>query len=404
LNLITRKKQIIPIKYEVSDKEMEDLKLKKIKKLSNFILFFSIFSLILVLFLPWISVEYSGDTSGTLCFNYEMMKQSTSGLINEIANRLNLVILALWCIIILAMSVFLGTILYLSKKSRFFGNLMMLIGGLNVVFHFVVLFSVAILVKDISDLSSVSLSCFLPSFSFAYIILILIFTSSLISNLLVINVFPVTIKYFKNVKKKPSEKHDLKPIVEKTKTEKPVLKQEEPIPKTIAHTKKMETEEWSNDEKTDTKEEPIGEEKVETDEDLSNVKIKQVEKPFFEGKPVDLDKKHRKFLEEEPSIKEEKQEKTVVPVKQKIEETKEVEKEKEPEMEHTFESALSSAIEKKKKEQTREPVQPEKKEEKVEKKKVKVRCLECKHIFTAEIGPGISKFKCPNCGKEGNAK
>ena len=94
--------------------------------------------------------------------------------------------------------------------------------------------------------------------------------------------------------------------------------------------------------------------------------------------------------------------------KEELSEKKEPEQ-KIKELHESFENALNSAIEKKqiKKEgkKTDEKIKENKKEIlKPQIRKFIVRCPQCKEIFSAEKSEGVTKIKCPHCGKEGVIK
>ena len=366
---------------------MDNEPVNHVKKLSISILFISITSLILISFLPWIAIN--PYNTGEQHLNFKMMKESDYSFLENSTNFLRVVEVIFWAIIIIAILSLFSSVLCLSKNSKKLSNILMAIGCSIIILVGMNLIYTISFIKEINDDNLIFHANIFGPFSYAYLLFILLIILLVFSIFYTINILTLLVECFRSKDKEIRKS-------EETKKEEPKKKDA----KTIAHKNKLQTEEWTEEIEKEEESPPIEEDEDINDDANQDIEIKQVEKSYFENKTIDLEKKHAIAVQDRES--KEKEEEIIIIEKKEAE--KSDSEQKKPEY-ASFEKALSSAIEKKKKEKV-SIVSDNKKEKKSvsEKKKFKVRCAQCKHIFTAELKEGESKIKCPNCGKEGSLK
>jgi len=412
--MILLKRQFIPLKRElIMNKESLNL----IKKLSTMILFFSITSLIFISFLPWITVETNGD-NGIKYMNLEMIETSNNDEISKLSGPISLLSILLWTVILLAFISLFGAILYLTKKCWILANILIFVGFFIAILFAAILIYDVILLNNINDAKGVSLATFLGPLGYVHILFLFNISPFMISLYYSVNAISFAIEYFSENKKRKKYFKKSERYVSKRKalpTNKEISDS-----KTLSHKKYMVTEGWNQ--KSGNEEEILitsekSEDKIEDDSDLN---LKQVETSYFEGKKIDLDKKHgrqgkKEVAEKEIEVKPVSEKKKEI---EKVEKTKDDEVEKEPEdlkqnlLDQSFEKALISAIEKRKNikngkitlTKSDDTNTKDKKEDKFEEGAYTVKCARCGHIFTAELKNKGDKIKCPECGKEGSVK
>jgi hypothetical protein len=174
---------------------------KKAEKLTIYILFLSIICLILLTLLPWISVTENDHVKQDLYFNFEMMKQSDNGDIIRLAGDLNLINISFWILIILSLVSFLGTIIHLSNRFSFAGNILLLVGCITLIFSILVFFLQIIITQNIGKLSTISASAIYPPIKFSYFLLVPSFIIFIWSALYTLTVVTHFIQKFKSKKK-----------------------------------------------------------------------------------------------------------------------------------------------------------------------------------------------------------
>jgi DNA-directed RNA polymerase subunit RPC12/RpoP len=428
-----------------------------VKKQTILILFFSITSLMLISFLPWISVTDTEGGTLTQHFNIEMMENSNDPKIIELSDNLGFINLMIWVVIILGLLSFLGTILNISQKYNSIGRGILLIGCSVLVFSIITLVYCVLFVNGIISAKWVALSYVFKPFSYAYIPLMFVLMSVISSVSYTIVVALTTIK---NIKKAKEQDKKVKKTSKKKTPKKSEVKEKTVVNKRpVKEDREIDTKKLSQELDKNKKRDAV--------EDWLSSEVEEVEKPVvWETEEVveeePKEPKEKIATESEETYKEPEQLKeTITTEEAKIEpfQSKEIKKEvEEPtkaDVDHSFEKALSSAIEKKQGEiikqesdvqikteskseeeklqeqiegikdrilkkseteityekQIEKPVPAErkeifhdKKEQMEETKKFNVRCPQCKQIFTTEISKQTPKIKCPHCGKEGMAK
>lgn len=383
--------------------------LRTFKRLSTMLLFFSITSLILISFVPWITVGTGDGGKNVKYLDYEMMKKSDDENIMELTEILSLLTYFLWGIILIDFVSLFGLVLYTAKKYLAIANILIFAGFFIFVMYIVVLIYNLTLFNNINNAEGISIATVLGGIGYSHILFIFNLLPFIISIFYLINSVSLLGEYISDKKK---DKEKSKKITKKSKRE----MNEREDSNTLVNKKVMKAEDWNK--KSEPNEEILIE--TETDEDKikddTNLELKQVEKSYFENKTVDLDKKHgiepqknapKKEIEEEPVPEE----------KEAFKETEDAENEEvyerpsDKKLDRNFEKALLSAIEKRKKQQDGEidlikNVKDEEKDKKgnFERGTYTIRCARCGHIFTTEIKSKSDKIKCPKCGKEGPIK
>ena len=434
---------------------------KRTIKLATWIVILAIIGLVLTSFIPWISVEENEAVKAPLHFNKAMMEKSDNEQIKDLSGHLNLINILFWLLIIFGLVFIIGLIIHATGKYPSLAPIMMLIGLENLVVSILAFVLQIIFIKNVVDNANISLSSIAPPFYYAIfpvIFSIFLLISTIIFTKVV--VLPLTIifkgseneqKAIKPLKKKiiksPKKASEPNEIKEQTSIKQ---KQEKEKIKTMPVTDKnrMEMEKWL-----------IGQaQKI----DSQNKQEKIPEPEKFDEKPIDdekkltekeeTDKKLSINLNSEKNVKEESLEPFLEKNSVQTAPKQNIEKLKIESDGKSFEKALASAIEKKqierkkenssneglkkdeKIEQVKQPIKEEENEEnpkkpkseltvkkevkiesltvektpeekqKNEAKQISVKCPQCNHKFSFELGKDITKIKCPKCGKEGVLK
>jgi len=368
---------------------------KTSQRLIVWILIFSITSLALVSFLPWISTAEENFVEGDLYFNYEMMKTSSNTEIKSLAGDLNFISVLFWVIIILCLISFICLTFHASLKFSHFGQIAMALISISLlVFSVLAVYSEYNFIRTADGLNKITLSNIVFHIKYAYIPLIFTILLLVCSIYYTAVVSVHSIKQYRNLKKGkevktiPKEEPPLqKPTPAKPKTEKQRLEMENWLAgQAQVLDKKTENPEQDYPKEEITKDKTFLEE--EEEKQTTDLEEKVIQQPF----PVEEKKIKPKETEElRPS--------------------------------QSFEKALSYAIEKKikrpeplkveeSKPQTTEP-EEEAKDLQLEQtanieephiRKIKLRCPQCKNVFLTELEGENTKIKCPTCGKEGVIK
>jgi len=372
---------------------------KKARNAIGWIVLSSILGLILLSFLPMVTVNDT-NTSESVTYNMALMEKNSSQTGN-LRKDLQTITIFFWIIIITSLLSFIGVINQLSEKFLSLGQIFLLMGCGTTIFSVLVVICHFILMRNVDGLENMSLTFIGPlPIKYIYIPLVMGIASLGCSGIYTWSIGTAAIKYFITEKKskepKPKKEKLKKKTTKKEEKQTPAVK----TPATIASFKKQdEIEEWlkgeiSQIEKTkDEIVEPVDEpEKEEIPlEPESSIEV-TVETEKTEGKPTIAP-----FSKKEPLITKEEETKSLGEVPTSP----------------SFEKALSSAIEKrqatKKKQDITEQEEETPKEEVVPKEKIvlgklTVRCPQCKNVFKVEKEGKTTTIKCPHCGKEGVAK
>ena len=337
---------------------------KKAERLTIWIVFLSIIGLIFMSFLPWISTAENDAVKGDLYFSFEMMKKSDNEQISDLADYQNLINISFWALIILGLLSFIGATIHVSGKFSVVGHVILMVGCVTLIFSILVIVLQLMILENIGDMDIISASAIYSPMNYAYILLIPSFLIFICSVLYTWSTFSHSIQKLKDSKKAKKDKKEEKKTVEKPVKKKSKTKVKEP-PK---------------------KEKPA----LEAEKDEKHVEMEQ----WSTGQVQNMEKEAVEEKHPEPEKEE------IITPKQPFEKEK-TEVTDEVRASQSFEEALSSAIQKK---QTEEEAKKTKEKEEPAEKEISVRCSQCKHIFTVEKDEGITKIKCPECGKEGLIK
>ena len=357
---------------------------KKTERLTIWIVFLSIIGLIFMSFLPWISTAENDAVKGELYFSFEMMKKSDNEQISDLADYLNLINISFWALIILGLLSFIGATIHASGKFSVVGHVILMVGCVTLIFSILVIVLQLMILENIGHMDIISASAIYSPMNYAYILLIPSFLISICSVLYTWSTVSHSIQKLKDSKKaKKEEKKTVeKPVKKKSKTKvKEPPKKEKPALEPEIDEKRVEMEQWSTGQVQDMEKEAVEEKHLEPEKE----EIITPKQPFEKEKTSEEPDREPKEPHVFPSEK----------TKEKTEVTDEVR------ASQSFEEALSSAIQKK---QTEEEAKKSKEKEEPAEKEISVRCPQCKHIFTVEKDEGITKIKCPECGKEGRIK
>ena len=375
---------------------------KQARNMIGWIALSSILSLVLLSFLPMVTV-YDADQTESIVYNLALMEKN-NGQIGSLSKNLQRITIFFWAVAILSILSFIGIIIHLSKKFLTLGKIFLLIGCGTAIFSILSVIYLLMFIKDVNGLGSISLATMGPlPVKYIYIPLLTGIISLGCSGVYSVFIVISAVKYFKtaDLRKKPKEKSKKISKKGENKEEKKAF-----VAKTasIKSSKKQdEIEDWLKneiDQVKETKDEivkPVEEpEKEEVPLDVEPSTEVTVEEPDKEQEHIEIEKEEGKnpfntpFSKKEPLI---------------TDEEKPVGSSDEKSTMSPFESALSSAIEKrqKTKNKTEGKVQETSKPEKVQTKELTVRCPQCKNIFKVKK-EGKTTIKCPHCGKEGVAK
>ncbi|MCK4365086.1 MAG: hypothetical protein KAW45_03465 [Thermoplasmatales archaeon] len=390
---------------------------KKMVGLTIWVIFLSIIGLILISFLPWVSVTEDDWIKEDLYFNFEMMEQSDNEQISIFANELNFMSLLFWVLIILGFLTLIGIIIHAFGKTMPTVIVLLTLGIITLIISILIFYLQITFIRTIESVDNISLAALAPYFHYAYIPLIFSLVLLIFSIRYTVVVITNSITKFKDYKKQKKESEKEKPRKKKSKKlqkkesetkikkssqqEKTILKK---TPLELEKDKKrIEMEQWITGE-------------VKSMEKQSKPEKQQISISEKEEIPDELDKE----IKESADVKDKDQSGPFPSEEIKIESDK---TDEEPSASQSFEEALSSAIQKRHDENGQKPSDKEEdlvqeiksddpseikeekipeKEEETDKNTFNVRCPKCRYIFVAESGEGITKIKCPNCGKEGN--
>ena len=354
---------------------------KKMVGLTIWIIFLSIIGLILISFLPWVSVTEDDWIKEDLYFNFEMIKQSDNEQISIFANELNFMSLLFWVLIILGFLTLIGIIIHAFVKTMPTLIIFLILGIITLIISILVFYLQFTFIRNIGNIDNTSLAALAPYFHYAYIPLIFSLVLLILSTryaVVVITKFKDYKKPVKRKSKKLQKKESETKIKKSPQQEKTILKK---TPLELEKDKKrIELEQWITDE-------------VKSMEKQSKPEKQQISISEKEEIPDELDKE----IKEPADVKDKDQPGPFPSEEIKIESDK---TDEEPFVSQSFEEALSSAIQKRQDENDQKTFLRRKK--KTDKNTFNVRCPKCRYIFVAERGEGITKIKCPNCGKEGN--
>jgi len=412
------------------------MEIKTVKKARNriiWIILLSILCLILISFLPWISIEENDFVKGNLHLNYEMMKGSSNTDIFILSKSLSNINILFWILVLITLISFILLISYLLvKKLKIIEILNLIISFLIFsllifIIYFQIMFSRSIDEIDYITASMIHYPFAYPYIEFIFSIILLIFSGLYSLNL--------TTDFIKQYKKQPLQKNgDVKEIEEQKLPDinieeklRDKLKESENIKTTINSDMDLKIAEI--DELLEKKEivknnDNFDEKPPEQERDIA-IKIEPTsDKTDIEDKVEEReinDKKNENELEEKDILKDPFPHKEK---KEKIEESDEIRQ-----SEH-FEKALSSAIERKqsdmklkkseKKDEKNnnkveanngnsivvfqtEKIQLEKKGNKIN-KIFSLKCPGCNQIFPYNKEKNTQKITCPNCGKKGKTE
>ena len=434
----------------------------RVGKLTAWIMFLSITGLVLTSILPWISVTETTPSQGELFFNLEMMKKSYNEEVIDLSEKINLIDISFFLVLIFSILSYLSLTIYRSQKYSSFSQLIMIIEGCAIVIlSALIIFLNFNFIKTVEDLEGISTAYILLSIKYIYIVLI-VGVGLLISSVPYTGiVVTYSVKYLRDLAKqkksgqKTSEQEKLlKKNIDKYEgniTKDQLLKEQlylrkKPTDKLISES--IEIEDWLKDE-LENIERPT-----------ENIK-KQIEKSLLQEEDFQIEKEETEkekppseinFTLKDTEAKDEKEirekttqelEKEIPSLKKPITESfKSEDKKIETELSEniaeskSFENILSSAIEKKQKEIKKTDFNHQKNEtsETMEKKDIQeedseeiektdtsdvetmedksselnyetrlftVRCPECKNVFTVKKTGTVTDIKCPRCGKEG---
>jgi len=417
---------------------MEIRTVKTARKNLIWIILLSILCLILISFLPWISVTEDGMLKENLNFNYEMMKGSNNQQINDLARNLMYINILFWTIIVISLISFLFITYYALIKSSFFSLMMVLTSAFIIfalsllVIYFQINFS-----RSFNDIEYISASMINSYFAYAYIQFIISLILIVFSVKYTITFFKDSIKLFKSISKQKTktineieekdittkfEEKEIGASIKGLKTNKSSFESEREAKLAEIEIMLAKKEQIPDKDKIDedkSKSEPEIEEPIELSSHEETLAVVEETKQEIEQENKKEDQEEKISIQPFPPEK----------PKEKSKDTDEVK------LSQYFEEALSSAIKKKQsKIKTKESIekdvkqkkpssskQVEQKQEKTEpifqtekillekkgnkiKKIFNVKCPECNHIFTNDKEGNNKKIKCPECGKEGTLK
>ena len=365
--------------------------LNKIKSHLNLLLFLSITLLILINFLPWITVFGQTGNDNGVFFSYEMIRKNNSFGVMDISRIITNIMFITWATVILGFICFIGLILYISKKTQMLSFLMIGSGSLIVVLEVLIIYLSFRFIQNVAADGNISLAYITGPFSYSFIVFVFILLSLLVSFVVTTDIASFFSLYYKNIKsKKRKEKMPFEYSISQT----PLVTDNKTFSGSTIHDIKDEPEEWFKDSEKEEKIE-VEKEKRENKEKTE----KKIEKTKVEKENGLKQDENSADLKLEKGEKKPEKEKTVLVEK----EVKKTEDKSKAGFHQEFEQVLLSAIEKKKKEKKvlKQPIEKYDKNVVGKIKKFRVKCLKCENVFVAEIRDGEKKIKCPVCGEEG---
>ena len=386
------------------------------KKLTIWIINFSILGLILTSLFPIISIPESDAVKEDLYFNYEMMENSEDIEILSLVDDINLINILFWSVIIVGLISFF-CITYLTFLTRWYLSILAIISTVILIFSILLVLLQNNFLKAVSNIDYIILSSVFHPIKYFHIALIfgiiLLICSIWYTSIIVLDLgkklFDSRSKKpkFKTKKKEP-EGIPIQPIIDN----KPTIQSE-------SIDKKVKMEKWLSQE-------------------AQNIDSKPDEKNYIPQeevmKPIETTKEEQNYVDGQIATSEKKTHPGPFAPDKHDEKPKDSE---DPKAAVAFEDALSSAIEKKQSElEHHEQIEPEKEEEFIESDdtpkqeapqeeqvgevkdqvdepfsekdvittEIIVKCPQCKHIFATKKEGETTKIKCPKCGKEGIAQ
>jgi ABC-type multidrug transport system fused ATPase/permease subunit len=362
------------------------------------------------------------NPDGLVYFNIESMQYSDNINVQNLYHDVNLINIFIWLLIIFIFIAFFGVIINISGAYEKMSYIFLTIGCLSIIFSSISCYLYFIFISKLIKIDNTLLAYIVEPFRYSYIILIILILTVLVSISYIITTLPHLFRTLRGAKSNKQELTKEKPI---TKSFSKHVEQK----KSFNNKKQVINEDFNFKKKKELTESWLANEmnRIETTEDIEEQEFKEdLETGYIKKETMDeqitTDNKNVEHYDEKISPFSE-------VYKQKKDETSEVK------ISESFEKALFSAIDKKKKgdnsqekidknkqkivekkEEIKKPVEAEKKEItepaknndiKKEKpvKKYSVKCPECSFIFTKEKNEqGITKIKCPRCGKEGVIK
>jgi ribosomal protein S27E len=403
--------------------------------LAVFVFIFALIGLFFLNLVPCVSVvEKNVIDSGqdfNLHFNLNMMKKSDNSQIRSLSDDIDIINYGFFTIIVLSLLSYLATIIKLSKKSFNSSKDLLTLGIIMLVVTLSVTFLFFLFISNVNRIDSIYNSSLLDSIYFIYVPLVFCLICILYSGLYVKVVFAA----YKKQKKVPKEKK-IKPKKTKSKVDK---KQKKPVTKPQKKAVLKQKPQTQPNIKDSTPVVPVTEQKRDEMEQWLSEELKTIEHDSS-----DFDGKNQEMFEEKKEFSDENKSEPFVQKPIPDQKNQNIEPKDENTPTKSFEEALQTAIQKKhtgepKKEQkpaeetiqdspdiqkkdkptmeqekqileepspqpqpALEKTEPEEKKPKQE--EIKVRCPQCKHIFSAVKTGEVIKIKCPKCGKEGIAK
>ena len=406
-------------------------------KITSLIVVSSIIGLSLTSLLPLSSEEttISGETV-TVYHNLATMEKSDNGQLNSLAEKLRLINICFWLLIIFGLISSIGIILYESRRLSSLSQGVMLIGCVTIIIGILIVFLHCELIIKIGQIDSIS-AAFIVSgipIMYAYLPLIAAAISSIgtvvytgfVGSFLIKHIINST-KQKKSTKKqrgqktmekqppKEEEYSSQEKTIPSTKEEQIVLKRTSP--EVVADDTHEEIEDWLMDQTQHIQKQIKSEKKIkvepppdqeyppEIQHEKTQEKTETPKQPFITKKPPETKEASEKPITDEQPEQIPEQETTSETIKERSSE------DEEPPTSPLFEDALSSAIQKRKpgtpekkaEEVPKEPAETEIKKEE-SKERITVRCPECKNVFTVEKEEDVTRIECPKCGKKGVVK
>jgi len=386
---------------------------RKIRGKNLLILFFAILILMLNMFLPIVSTK-TDDADQNQYFNFESMKKSDNDALKSLSSDLNQVNILLWIIVIIGFFSFLGLILKLSEKTKKISNFLIMSGCATIIVSIICLMlSLFFLIKANRTENVYPLLIYINLF-----FLLLLFIVTILFTINIIKFLVLDYKSNKKSKRDESESEISKREQKEEAQENKGMTAKKHIKFKLDDwdNKRIQTIEFAENSKTEAQDD----EKTYYQEHKENYEEKEISE-------ADYKNEYDKNEKENEEIKFDKD-----PFPDEHEKVKEIESEQETEnleLSNSFEKVLNSAIERKKsgikQKPSSAPAYKKEKEDisnskddpkketpremntnkKVISEKFNVKCPQCSFVFEAEKQPeGVTKIKCPKCGKEGVIK
>jgi len=386
---------------------------RKIRGKNLLILFFAILILMLNMFLPIVSTK-TDESDQNQYLSFESMKKSDNDILKSLSSDLNRVNILLWIIIIIGFFSFLGLILKLSRKTKKISNFFIMSGcATSIVSIISLLLSLFFLIKTNRTENVYPV--------LIYINLFLLLVLFIITVLFTIITIKFLISDYKSDRE--SKKDELKSEISKKEQKEEAQENKGATAKKHIKfklddwdNKRIRTIEFAENSKAEVKDD----EKTYSQEDKENYDKKEISEADYKNEYDKNEKQNEEIkFDKDPFLDDHKK-------------VKEIESEQETEnleVPNSFEKVLDSAIARKKSNTKQKPSStfaynkekeaisdsknehnkgiPKKMDtnKKVISEKFNVKCPQCSFIFEAKKqSEGVTKIKCPKCGKEGVVK